>query len=284
MEQLCDLHNHSYYSDGTCSPEQLLREAERLGLSAVALTDHNTVAGLPEFLQAGEGSPVEAVAGIEFTSEFEGKELHILGLYIQPAYFDPIEEMMVQVRNRKAKSERELVDRLREMNMDLSYEQISAATKDGNVNRAHIAAEMVRKGYVESSKEAFSTWLSEERGLYTPAKRLDALQVIRTIKAMGAVAVLAHPFLSLEEAQLRRFLTLAAPCGLDGMETLYSKYDDATTALAAAIASEYGILPSGGSDYHGDNKPGIFMGTGRGNLRIPGIVAEQLKKRIKNKK
>lgn len=288
MEGFCDLHNHSYYSDGTCSPEQLLQQASEMGLKAIALTDHNTVAGLPEFLKAGEDYPVEAVAGIEFTSEFEGKELHILGLYLQPEYFGAIEEAMAQVRARKAKSEKALVDKLREKGMDLSYEEICAATRDGNVNRAHIAAEMVRKGYVVSSKEAFSTWLSEGWGLYTPARRADALKVIRAIKSIGAVAVLAHPFLSLKEEQLRRFLALAVPCGLDGMETLYSKYDDDTTALATEIAAQFGLLPSGGSDYHGDNKPGIYMGTGRGELRIPATISAALAQRrnseIKNKK
>ena len=279
MEKLCDLHTHSYYSDGTCSPEQLLQLARDLGLSAIALTDHNTVAGLPEFLAAGEKYPVEAIPGIEFTAEFEGDEVHILGLYLQPEHFQTVEEIMEKVRQQKAKSERELTERLQEKGMDISYDALCAATPGGNINRAHIAAEMVRKGYVASSEEAFSTWLSPSRGLYTPAKRLDAFYVIRLIKSMGAVAVLAHPFLSLSEEQLRRFLPQAAECGLDGMETLYSKYDAQTTALAERIAAQYGILPSGGSDFHGQNKPGISMGTGRGALCIPAELSENLGKR-----
>lgn len=279
MEKLCDLHTHSYYSDGTCSPEQLLQLARELGLSAIALTDHNTVAGLPEFLEAGEKYPVEAIPGIEFTAEFEGEEVHILGLYLRPEHFQTVEEVMEKVRRQKAKNERELTERLQEKGMDISYDALCAATPGGNINRAHIAAEMVRKGYVSSSEEAFSTWLSPSYGLYTPAKRLDAFYVIRLIKSMGAVAVLAHPFLSLTESQLRQFLPQAAECGLDGMETLYSKYNNTTTALAEQIAAEFGLLSSGGSDFHGENKPGISMGSGKGDLRIPAELSENLGKR-----
>ena len=288
MERLCDLHTHSYYSDGTCTPVQLLQLAEELGLSAIALTDHNTVTGLPEFIAAGKESPVEAVPGIEFTAEFQGKEVHILGLYLQPEYFPQIEEAMEKVRARKARSERELTEKLQEKGMDISYDALSAATPGGNINRAHIAAEMVKKGYVSSSREAFATWLSEQWGLYTPAKRLDAFQVIRFINSIGAVAVLAHPFLSLTEDELRRFLPQAMLLGLDGMETIYSKYDAQTTVLAEQIAAEFGVLPSGGSDFHGENKPGIYMGIGRGELRIPEQVLEDLRRKgnskIKNEK
>lgn len=277
MEKVCDLHTHSYYSDGTFAPEQLLQEAQRVGLSAIALTDHNTVAGLPEFLAAGEGYDVEAIPGIEITAEFEGEELHILALFLKEEVFAPIEEIMIQVRERKARSEKALVEALRRTGVELSYEDIKAATPDGNINRAHIASEMVKKGYVSSYQEAFSTWLSPEWGLYQPAKRLDAFEVIRLIKSLGAAAVLAHPFLSLKEEPLRRFLRQATVCGLDGMETMYSKYDAATTLLAARIAEEYGLLPSGGSDFHGGNKPDVQMGTGWGDLHIPAAIIDGLK-------
>ena len=279
MKHFCDLHTHSYYSDGTFAPEQLLRQAQQLGLSAIALTDHNTVAGLPEFLAAGERYNVEAIPGIEITSEFCGEELHILGLFLQNEALAPLEEIMSEVRMRKARSERALVEALCEKGMNLSYDAIQAATPDGNINRAHIATEMVNKGYVSSYQEAFTTWLSPEWGLYHPAKRLDAFEVIRLIKSLGATAVLAHPFLSLNEEQLRRFLPRAAECGLDGMETLYSKYDAATTALATRIAEEYDLLPSGGSDFHGGNKPDVQMGTGWGDLRVPSCIISDLKKR-----
>lgn len=285
MREFCDLHTHSYYSDGSCSPAELLRVAEKAGLGAIVLSDHNTVAGLPEFLQAGQDSPVEAVPGIEFSTEFEGEELHILGIFLPPERFGEIGAMLEQLHIRKQRSERELVERLRQAGMDLSYEQIRGATPRGNVNRAHIASQMVEKGYVSSYQEAFSGWLSPERGLYVPPKRLDAYETIRYIKSIGAVAVLAHPYLSLkDDEKLHRFLEEAVGCGLDGMETLYPKYDEATTAKAQALAKELGLLPSGGSDFHGKNKPDIQMGTGRGSLQVPLSILDALRQRAGTKK
>lgn len=279
MKKFCDLHTHSYYSDGTCSPRELLQQAEELGLAAIALTDHNTVAGLQEFWTAGEHYNMEAIGGIEITSEFEGEELHILGLFLPPESLTPIEAIMGQVRMRKARSERALVDALRERGMDLSYDAIQKATPDGNINRAHIATEMVKKGYVSTYREAFATWLSPEWGLYHPAKRLDAFEVIRLIKSMGAAAVLAHPFLSLKENALRHFLGQAVLCGLDGMETMYSKYNEDTAVLSARIAREFDLLPCGGSDFHGGNKPDVRLGTGQGTLQVPVSVIPPLQNR-----
>jgi predicted metal-dependent phosphoesterase TrpH len=138
---------------------------------------------------------------------------------------------------------------------------------------------MVREGYCASVKDAFRDWLAPEKGYFVPPKRLDAYEVIRFIKSIGAVAVLAHPFLSMDEELLRAFLPQAVEAGLDAMEVFYSKYDEETTLLAVKIAEEYGILPSGGSDYHGGNKPDIAIGIGRGELKIPHRWLNGLKKR-----
>lgn len=278
MEKLCDLHTHSTYSDGTLTPAQLIALASQKGLAAVALCDHNTVAGLPAFADAAEGSGVEAVPGIEFSTEYAGTELHILGLFIKPCHYERINTLLRQFLDRKEKSNRQLVQRLREAGMDLDYEQIRQKAA-GSINRARIAAQMVEKGYCESVKQAFSQWLSPKRGYYIPPLRPDAYETIRLIKSMGAVAVLAHPFLSMEEGMLRAFLPEAVAAGLDGMEVYYSTYDEATTALAKSIAVEYGLLFSGGSDFHGENKPDIDLGSGRGSLAVPKKVLKMLKTR-----
>ena len=151
----------------------------------------------------------------------------------------------------------------------LDYDAIKAKTPDGYVNRAVIAAEMLRLGYVDSVQQAFSRWLSPKHGYFVPPQRLDAFEAIRFIKSIGAVAVLAHPFLNLDEAGLREFLTEAKQAGLDGMEVRYPLFDREQTELAGAIAREFGLLPSGGSDFHGANKPHISLGTGRGELAVP---------------
>lgn len=265
----CDLHNHSTFSDGTDTPTRLLELAQERGLAAIALTDHNTVTGLPEFLKAAEGKTVRAVAGTEFSTDYKGTELHILGLFLKPEHFDAITDLLEDYRRRKDQSNRDLVEKLNAAGYEIDYDEIKASTPKGQVNRALIAAELTRKGYTESIQAAFKQLLSPKRGYYTPPERLSPFEIIRFIKSMGAVAVLAHPFLNLDEAELREFLTQAVPCGLDGMETQYSTYDEQTTVLAQEIAEEFGLLHSGGSDYHGGNKPHIQMGIGQGNLAVP---------------
>lgn len=267
--ETCDLHVHSVFSDGTLTPGQLIREAERCGLSALALCDHNTVAGLPDFLAAAEGSGVEAVPGIEFSTDYNGTELHLLGLFIRQSDYGRITELLADFRERKDRSNRELVEKLSAAGYVLDYEAIKAATPNGQVNRAHISAALFQHGYTESVREGFRHLLVPGHGYYTPPERLDVFDAIRFIKSMGAVAVLAHPFLNLNEEELRVFLTRALPCGLDGMETVYVTYDAATARTAAAMAEEFGLKQSGGSDFHGANKPDVRLGVGRGNLCIP---------------
>ena len=279
MEKLCDLHVHSNYSDGTCTPAELIGLAKDAGLSAIALCDHNTVDGLPDLMDAAAGSGIEAVPGIEFSTEFEGTELHILGLFIQPSHYVTIQTMMEDLNRRKEQSNIAMVQRLRAAGYDIDYEAIKAATPSGFVNRALVGAELTRKGYTESIQDAFKRLLSLKHGYYTPPKRPDAYEMIGLIKQLGAVAVLAHPFLDLDEAGLRRFLPRAVEAGLDGMEVLYPKYSREQMALAAQIAREFSLLPSGGSDFHGENKPDIAIGTGRGNLCIPLQYLQDLRTR-----
>ncbi len=268
MSEFCDLHVHSNYSDGTCSPAELIRLAESACLSAIALTDHNTIDGLPDFLAAAEGSTVRAVPGIEFSTDYQGIELHILGLFIQPQHYDRINELLTVYQQKKKESNLLLAKALQQAGYAMDYEAIKAKTA-GLPNRAHFAAELVEKGYFPTIKECFQTILSPKNGLYTPPPRPDAFEMIAFIKEIGAVSVLAHPFLSLSEEALRNFLKKAVPYGLNGMETLYSTYDEVQTRLAQAIAAEFGIKESGGSDFHGSNKPDIAIGIGRGNLTIP---------------
>lgn len=280
--ELCDLHAHTVFSDGTDTPAELIEKAEAVGLSAIALTDHNTVAGLPEFLQAAKGKSVEAVPGIEFSTDYQGTELHILGLWIRPEYYDTITDMMQEQLRQKEISNIALVERLQKAGYVVDYEKIRATTHDGYVNRAHIAVELTAKGYTESVRDAFDRLLSVKRGYYVPPKMLKSLDVLGFIREMGAVSVLAHPFLNLEEAQLRNFLQQAVPAGLCGMEVLYGMYDDATTGLSQELALQYGVLFSGGSDYHGGNKPHIQLGKGRGALEIPMDYCRRLKEKTRN--
>lgn len=275
----CDLHTHSVYSDGTWTPEQLLDGARKLGLSAIALTDHNTVAGLPSFIEAAKGKMVEAIPGIEFSTDYGKKDIHILGLFIRPEHYDDITRRLAIAQQEKEKSNVDLVQNLSRAGYRVDFDRIQAQTRGGQFNRAHVAAELVRLGYAVSREDAFDNILAPEHGFYHPPKRMTSFECISYIKSMGAVSVLAHPFLNFSEEELRVFLNQAVSCGLDAMETDYSEYDGQTTALAKRMAEEYGLLRSGGSDFHGGNKSGIALGIGFGNLVVPMEYGEKLKER-----
>ncbi len=277
----CDLHTHSIYSDGTWTPEQLLDEAERIGLGAIALTDHNTVAGLPHFLSAAAGRGVEAVPGIEFSTDYAELDVHILALFVKECHYKAITALLEDVQRRKDESNRELADNLAKAGYCFDYDALKAKTPNGSINRAHIAKELVRLGYMETIPEAFDRLLRRENGYYHAPKRMSSYECIAFIRDMGAVSVLAHPLLTMNEARTREFLTQAK--GLDAMETRYVTYDQATTMAARQIADSFGLLESGGSDFHAGNKPDIRLGAGTGGLQVPFGLYEKLHERAENK-
>lgn len=278
MAQYCDLHTHSHFSDGTCSPAEIIHMAVSMGLSAVALTDHNTAAGLADFLAAAEGKTIEAIPGVEISTQYGEKELHILGLFLPPEKFDAVTAFLDGFNEKKEESNRNLIQALNRAGYALDYEALRQSHPQGTLNRATIAAALLEKGYVESVSEAFKTLLSKKSGYYIPPERLGAFEAIRFLRDLGAVPVLAHPFLNLKtEPELRAFLQEAVPHGLAAMETMYSSFPPEITALAQGIAREFGLKESGGSDFHGQTKPHIRLGTGKGDLAVPAEFAEQLK-------
>ncbi|MBQ8319679.1 MAG: PHP domain-containing protein [Clostridia bacterium] len=275
----CDLHTHSVFSDGTYTPTELIREADERGLSAIALTDHNTARGLPEFLAAAKAAAVQAVAGVEFSVDWGEKntELHILGLFLTPDAFLRVEEWVQTLRRNKEESNRILCGRLAAAGYEIDLDEVKKNSPAEFVNRALIGEVLAKKGYVPSIAAAFETLLKKGGEFYVEPKRLPALETVAFIKELGGAAVLAHPFLNLDEEGLRGFLPRAKEAGLDGMETMYSTYTEKESALSAAIAKEFSLKQSGGSDFHGTRKPNIFLGVGKGNLKIPTNFYEELK-------
>lgn len=276
MQKTCDLHTHSVFSDGTYTPAELVDAAIDCGLSAHALTDHNTIEGLYDYLKAGEGKPLELVPGIEFTTDHEGTELHILGLFLKPDMFSQIKEYVNIASIRKEESNYKLVKHLKDRGYNINYLEILESSK-GHINRANIAAVLVKKGYLSSISEGFNTILSKEYGLYEPPERLSSLETISFIRSIGAVAVWAHPYIHMNFEQANEFLPRAKDAGLQGMETMYTMYDEATTAKAREVCAHFGLCESGGSDFHGANKPHISLGVGENNLCIPYAFYEILK-------
>ena len=266
--KICDLHTHSNYSDGTFSPTELVEEAKRVGLSAIALTDHNNVGGIEEFDLACKKYNIEGVFGTEFSTDYKQTELHILGLFIKKENLSDVNSVCEEVRRNKDESNRIMIQRLKNAGYEIDYDEVRSIC-NGTMNRAHIGEILYKKGYTKTVKEVFKTILSKNGSIYHSAKRLDVIKVIEFIKSIGAVPVLAHPFLDLNEMELREFLMLAIPHGLVGMETVYSTYTEEQTALAKQIAKEYNLKESGGSDFHGYRKADISLATGKGNLVVP---------------
>ena len=277
LKNCCDLHTHSIYSDGTYTPTELIEAAEKLNLSAIALTDHNTTHGLKEFAKAAEGKKVEAVLGVELSTDYGKIELHIVGLFIKEEDFDKIETLISEMEKRKIASNLRLAENLQRDGYEIDYEELKAKTPRGHINRAHIASELLEKGYVQSIPEAFDYLLSKTGGFYPQPKRLDIFETIALLDKIGCVSVLAHPFQELDETQLRAFLAQAKPYGLDGMETEYAKYDQPTVQRLKDIAKEFGLKESGGSDFHGDRRKGTDLGIGLGNLRVPKAFMDTLR-------
>ncbi len=273
---MIDLHTHSTASDGTNTPTELLKAAVEAGITTLALTDHNTTAGLKPFLDAAEGMPLRAIPGVEITCELQREELHILAFNLPEHTFDKVQTVMKEVLDRAEQSKRDMVARLYQAGYHIDYDAIQRAHPDAVINRAHIAKALLQAGYVTSVSEAFDTLLCEDAGYYHPAKRLQAEDAIRHILDWGAIPIWAHPFFALETDQVERFLSILVPKGLMGMEVYYSTYTKMQTKAAMKLCKQFGLAPSGGSDFHGSIKPDIRLGIGRGELDIPKNIADRL--------
>ena len=276
MNKRCDLHSHSSFSDGTLTPTQLVRLAEKQGLSALALTDHNTAGGLREFMEAGRDSSVITVPGCEFTTEWHGKEIHIVGLFFREQYWEEIEDFIELTRLAKRNSNFHMIEELNKAGYAISIEEAAALTGGEDFNRAHVARVLLNKGYVKSIGEAFDTLLKEGNGFYVPAKRLASIPTVRFIKVFNAVPIIAHPLLNLTYKELLEFIPEAQKAGLEGIETRYTEYDEEMTQTAVSLAEKFELKQSGGSDFHGGTKPGIALGSGRGDLYVPHDFYEDL--------
>ncbi len=271
----CDLHTHTNHSDGSSTPTQLVAEAKKKNL-IIALTDHNTVSGLPEFLSEAEREGITAVGGTELSTEYEGKEFHLLGLFIDPEHYERVESLCREFIRLKEYSNIDLCDKLKRLGYSIDYAAVKARNIKGNANRAHIAAELMKAGYVDSVQEAFSRLLDERCGLYTPPPRLQLTDAIGFLREISAVPILAHPMKEVSPERLREILPELVKAGLIGIETMHSSYSDEDIAVAKQIAGDFGLLESGGSDYHGDIKPGVALGAGKGNLNIDSSIYHAL--------
>lgn len=271
-----DLHTHTTGSDGTCTPKELVRYAFRKGLAAVALTDHDTVAGIAEAMAAAremnEENAPEVIPGVELSTEYMGKDIHIIGLYIDwkdPAFADKLQEFADAriFRNRK------MCRLLTEAGYEVTYEALEAAFPDTVITRAHFAQYLCEHGMVSSVEEVFSKLIGDDCPYFVPREDLTPADAVRLVLQYGGVPILAHPLqYKLTDAGLRELVSSLEAEGLLGIEVYYSGYKPADTAYLCRIADEYGLLVSGGSDYHGARKKNLDLGTGYGHLYVPDSV------------
>ena len=272
-----DLHTHSTYSDGTLTPTELICHGKEKQLRAIALTDHDTIGGLEEALAAGKRFGLEVIPGIELSS-FGETEMHILGYFIDPAS-QVLRERLAELIKTRNDRNRRMVVRLQDAGFDLQPSDLPDPDTQ-SVTRAHIAAAMVKRGYVESISEAFANYLSPGKIGYIARERLSPKDCIQLIRNAGGEAYLAHlNQIRLDDQRLMAALAQLKEQGLAGIEGYYSEYDQRWRERCKAYSSSLGLRMSGGSDYHGANKK-VELGTGFGNLQIPYSVLEQMRQKI----
>lgn len=277
MKKFIDLHTHSTASDGSMRPAELVRHAKEVGLSAIAVTDHDAVDGVAEAVEEGKRVGVEVIAGVEIGVEFK-PEMHILGYFFGDHYKN-IQGVLEGLRRNRELRNPKIVAKLNEMGFAITLEEVREEAQGNVVGRPHIAKVLMRKGYVESVTEAFDKYLSSGRPAYFKKDRLTPYQGLQEITKAGGIPVLAHPmYLDLNYARLDDLLLRMKMDGLRGVEVYYVDNTEMDTSRFYQLAEKHELLMTGGSDFHGDFKPEIALGTGRGNLQIPYELLEKLKR------
>lgn len=276
--KLIDLHTHSTASDGSMSPAEVVRLAREKGLSAIALTDHDTIDGVREALEEGKKSGVEVIPGIEISVDFK-PEMHILGYFPGINGYTGIKKELEVVKQGREVRNKKIINRLNELGIDITLEDIKGVALGDIMGRPHIARVLVNRGFVSSIDEAFDRYLCREGLAYFKRVELKPGDGISAIRNAGGLPVLAHPvFLGKSYGELDTLLAELKEFGLAGIEALYSENSKVDTGIFLRLAIKYELLVTGGSDFHGSFKPGIELGRGRGSLEVPYEILEKLRK------
>ncbi len=267
---IIDLHTHSIASDGSYTPTQLIESAKQLDLKAIALTDHDTIGGLDEFMQAAKVNNIIGVPGVEISVILNNKELHILGLFID-YHSESFTNMLCELRKNRNLRNEKIIEKLQNLNYDISLDEVLEIAGGDSVGRPLFAKILIEKGYFKEAQEVFDKCLKRgqpgfvNRILPTPTK------AISEIHNAGGLAVWAHPVFKAKNQRsfVRNSLKKLKLLGLDGVETYYTSFSEEQNNMMINFANEYELLQSGGSDFHGDNHPKVKLGVGYGDLKIP---------------
>lgn len=277
-----DLHTHSICSDGTCTPEQLIDLAATQDLVAIAITDHDTVEGIERAISHAEGKNVQVIPGIELSCEYpispdNSKEIHILGYHIDWKQKSLCQTLAAIAQERDERN-RTMCNNLKTAGFPITYEALTSRFRSHILTRAHFARFLMEQGAIPTIDSAFKNILSQDSPYFVKRKYLSPESGIALIKKAGGIPVLAHPLLyKMSVSEIRKLIVTLKQYGLRGIEAMYSRNHGTDEAFVRKLADEYGLFITGGSDFHGDNKPDIELGRGTGNLRIPVMLLENLK-------
>lgn len=284
---MIDLHVHSNHSDGTSSPEELISLAQSSGVSVFALTDHDTVSGVRKAKEVAEhsavtGPKVTVISGVEISAAYKNKDIHILGLFVDETNSALLTSLEEAVISRDLRNER-MAERFRALDIPLTLEDLRLMNPNTVITRAHFANYLIRHGHVKNSQEAFARYLGYDGPCFVPREYMQPERAIALILQAGGLPILAHPLLyKLPPAELEALLKRLSEAGLKGLEVYYSSNTGFDEQICYSLANRFGLLMTGGSDFHGANKPNLYLGTGRNhNLNIPEQLLEPLYKALK---
>jgi len=278
---IVDLHSHSSASDGSETPRRVVELAIEAGLGCLALTDHDTQDGLEEAKSAAEGTGLELIPGLELSLEFDRGGMHLIVLWLRPGT-GPLQDRLAGLRAGRDERNLRIVHILTSLGLPITIEEVEEEAGGGSVGRPHIAAVMMARGYVPDIRTAFDLWLGSGQPGYVERKRLDPEEAIALARESGGVPVLAHPHtLGISTASdMAELLTRLKDAGLVGLEALYSSFRRHEREGYSDLARRFGLIPSGGSDFHGTYKPGLSLGSGYGDLSVPGNLCEELREHV----
>ncbi len=268
-----DLHTHTTASDGAFSPAELVRHASEVGITTLAITDHDTVSALAEARRTATPLKLRIISGVEFGTDLEGSEVHMLAYFFDPG--NPLLlQKLAQLRDGRLDRGKVMVDKLRSMGLYIEWSRVQAIATGESVGRPHIARALIEAGHVESVDEAFDKYLGHGKAAYIPRTQLSPAECIDLAHRAGGVASLAHPTWIKD---VERLLPHLVDAGLDGLETYYGSYDNDIVTWLARLARQYDLVPTGGSDFHGS--AGLAH-SGLGSRSVPPFCLAELEKRV----
>jgi hypothetical protein len=277
---MIDLHTHTTYSDGTFSPRAVVELAARIRLSAVAVTDHDSVDGIDEALAAGGKLAVEVVPGVEINLEHAQMTVDLLGYFPGEAPGAELRRQLTELRHYRDVRNAQILERLQTLGYPVEPDELAAIAGSGAAGRPHIGEAMRRRGYVASITEAFERFLARGAPAWADRRRLSLPAAVRLVRRADGVAVIAHPgIIRTDEAGLARLVGEARRCGVGGLECFYPEHDQQTVARCLALAATNGLVPTGGSDFHGQTKPDVRLGCANDGRPVPDAILAGLKAR-----